>query len=54
MKKTNTGGVSYETSRNAYRGFVRIGGTRLATKRYPTRLGARRALNRLINQVTNN
>ena len=54
MKKTNTGSVSYETSRNSYRGFVSINGVRLATKRYPTKLGAKRALNRLINQSTTN
>lgn len=53
MKKTNTGSVSYETSRNSYRGFVSINGVRLATKRYPTKIGAKRALTRLINQTTN-
>jgi hypothetical protein len=53
MKKTNTGSVSYETSRNSYRGFVNINGVRLATKRYPTKIGAKRALTRLINQTTN-
>jgi hypothetical protein len=54
MKKTNTGGVSYDTERNSYRGFVSIRGIRLATKRYPTRIGAKRALTRLINSATNN
>jgi hypothetical protein len=53
MKKTNTGSVSYETARNSYRGFVSIRGVRLATKRYPTKIGAKRALNRLINSATN-
>lgn len=49
MKNVNNmGSVSFETSRASYRGFVTIQGRRLATNRYPTRLGARRALNTLI------
>lgn len=46
------GSVAYETSRDSYRGFVTINGARYATKRYPTRLGARRALNRMIGEIT--
>lgn len=48
----NRGGVSYESSRNAYRGSVNIAGKRLRTKYYATRIGARRALTSLINSVT--
>ena len=48
----NVGSVSYETSRNKYRGFVTIAGQRFSTRRYPTRLGAKRALNTLIKNLT--
>lgn len=53
-KKLNTGGVSFESGRNAYRGTVTINRVRLKTKRFATRLGAKRALNKLIREVTNN
>lgn len=46
------GSVAYETSRARYRGFVTINGSRYATSRYATRLGARRALNRMIKEIT--
>jgi hypothetical protein len=49
---SNRGGVSFESSRNAYRGSVNIAGKRHRTKYYPTRIGARRALTGLINSVT--
>jgi len=48
----NRGGVSFEVARNAYRGSVNISGTRHRTKYYATKLGARRALTTLINNVT--
>jgi hypothetical protein len=48
----NRGGVSYEESRSAYRGSVNIAGKRHRTKYYATRIGARRALTRLINSLT--
>lgn len=48
----NRGGVSFEVARNAYRGSVTISGTRHRTKYYATKLGARRALTALINNVT--
>jgi hypothetical protein len=54
MKNSNVnrGGVSFETSRNAYRGSVTILGTRHRTKYYRTKIGARRALTSLINTLT--
>lgn len=45
------GGVSYETARNAYRGSVNILGSRYRTGYYESRLAARRALNRLIQEI---
>ena len=48
----NRGGVSFESSRNAYRGSVNVGGKRHRTKYYATRIGARRALTSLINSLT--
>jgi hypothetical protein len=45
------GGVSYESARDAYRGSVTINGVRHRTKRFATRLGARRALNQLIKSL---
>lgn len=52
MSKSNVlGGVSYESARDAYRGSVTINGVRYRTKRFATRLGARRALNLLIKAV---
>jgi hypothetical protein len=53
-KKLKLGGVSFESGRNAYRGTVTINRVRLKTKRYSTRLGAKRALNKLIREMTNN
>jgi hypothetical protein len=53
MSKSNVlGGVSYESARDAYRGSVTINGVRYRTKRFATRLGARRALNLLIKAVS--
>jgi hypothetical protein len=49
--KANTGGVSFESSRNAFRGSVTISGVRYKTKRYATSLGAKRALNKLIREL---
>lgn len=49
---SNKGSVAYESSRDSYRGFVTINGSRYATRRYPTKLGARRALNRMIGEIT--
>lgn len=51
MNKNKIGGVSYESDRNAYRGEFTISGKRYRTQRYPTRIGAVRALNRLIKTV---
>ena len=53
MKNNNIGGVSYESNRNSYRGSVNIEGRRFRTKRYPTRIGAKRALTSLIKTLTN-
>jgi hypothetical protein len=53
MKNTNVGGVSYETSSNTYRGSINLGGQRFKTKRYPTRIGAKRALTNLIKTLKN-
>lgn len=49
---SSMGGVSYEADREAYRGSVTINGVRYRTKRFATRLGARRALNVLIKSVS--
>lgn len=49
---SNRGGVSFESSRNAFRGSVNIAGKRHRTKYYATRIGARRALTSLINSLT--
>lgn len=51
LQLTNNGGVSFEKNRNKFRGFVTLLGTRYSTKYYTTRLGARRALSKLIRNV---
>lgn len=51
LNTKNIGGVSYEVSRKAYRGSVNINGVRYKTKYYPTKMGTRRVLNRLIREL---
>lgn len=46
-----TGGVSFETQRNAYRGSVSVNGMRYRTKYYTSRSSALRALNQLRSQL---
>jgi len=52
VSSNSRGSVAYESSRDSYRGFVTINGERYSTRRYPTKLGARRALNRMIGEIT--
>lgn len=52
LNNKNVGGVSYEVSRKAYRGSITINGKRYRTKYYPTKMGTRRVLNRLIRELT--
>lgn len=54
MKNTNTGGVSFESASNKYRGSINLNGRRFKTKRYPTRIGAKRALTSLIKTLKTN
>lgn len=54
MKNNNNlGGVSFESDRNSFRGSVTVAGRRFRTRRFPTRIGAKRALNALIKTLTN-
>lgn len=52
IKVKNLGGVSFETRRSSYRGSVTLNGVRHRTKYFATRLGAKRALNKLITSLT--